>query len=71
MHTLPTLPEKRKLFKKSYNRFFGVDATGNGYFSHRIPQHILLETETSAPLYKIYKYIFIFHQVFLKAMLWQ
>ena len=56
MHTLPTLPEKRKLFKKSYNRFFGVDATGNGYFSHRIPQHILLETETSAPLYKIYKY---------------
>jgi hypothetical protein len=29
---------------------------GNDYFGHRIPQHVLLKTETSTPLYKIYKY---------------
>jgi hypothetical protein len=56
MHTLPTLREKRHLFRKSYNRFFGEDVMGNDYFGHRIPQHVLLKTETSTPLYKIYKY---------------
>jgi len=56
MHTLSTLNEKRKLFKKSYNTFFSFDPSKNEYFSHRLPQHFLLETEKDKPLYKMYKY---------------
>jgi hypothetical protein len=56
MHTLSTLNEKRKLFKKAYNTFFSFDPHKNDYFSHRLPQHYLLETEPGKPLYKMYKY---------------
>jgi len=56
MHTLSTLNEKRKLFKKAYNTFFSFDPHKNDYFSHRLPQHFLLETEPDKPLYKMYKY---------------
>ena len=56
MHTLNTLNEKRKLFKKAYNTFFSFDPYENDYFSHRLPQHFLLETEKDKPLYKMYKY---------------
>ena len=56
MHTLSTLNEKRKLFKKAYNTFFSFDPYENDYFSHRLPQHFLLETEKDKPLYKMYKY---------------
>ena len=56
MHTLSTLNEKRKLFKKAYNTFFSFDPGENEYFSHRLPQHFLLETEKDKPLYKMYKY---------------
>ena len=56
MHTLSTLNEKRKLFKKAYNTFFSFDPAKNEYFSHRLPQHFLLETEKDKPQYKMYKY---------------
>ena len=56
MHTLSTLNEKRKLFKKAYNTFFSFDPHKNDYFSHRLPQHFLLETKPDKPLYKMYKY---------------
>ena len=56
MHTLSTLNEKRKLFKKSYNTFFSFDPIKIEYFIHRLPQHFLLETEKDKPLYKMYKY---------------
>jgi len=56
MHTLSTLNEKRKLFKKAYNTFFSFDPYKNDYFSHRLPQHYLLETKPDKPLYKMYKY---------------
>ena len=56
MYTLSTLNEKRKLFRKAYNTFFSFDPVKNEYFSHRLPQHFLLETEKDKPLYKMYKY---------------
>ena len=56
MHTLSTLSEKRKLFKKAYNAFFTFDWNQNDHFSHRVPQHILLETKNNNPSYKMYKY---------------
>lgn len=56
MHTLPTIQEKRKLFKKAYNTFFTVDFNLNDWFGHRLPQHILLETQSDKPLYKMFKY---------------
>lgn len=56
IHALPTLPEKRKLFEKSYNLFLNSDPIGNDWFSHRLPQHLLLETDPNKPIYKLYKY---------------
>ncbi len=56
MHTLPTIKEKRKLFTKSYNQYFSTDGLGNDWFSHRVPQHLILETDVNIPSYKMYKY---------------
>ena len=56
IHTLRTIQEKRKLFKKSYNIFFSDDAMGNDYFMHRLPQSLILKTDKDKPLYKIFKY---------------
>jgi hypothetical protein len=56
MHTLYTIAEKRKLFKKAYNRFFNIDWFMNDWFGHRVPQHLLLETHPNKSLYKMFKY---------------
>jgi hypothetical protein len=56
MHTLPTIKEKRKLFTKSYNQYLNTDGMSNDWFSHRIPQHVILETDVNIPSYNIYKY---------------
>jgi hypothetical protein len=56
MHTLYTIAEKRKLFKKAFTTYFDVDHYMNDWFGHRVPQHLLLETNPDKPLYKMFKY---------------
>lgn len=56
IYNFKTIKEKRKLFKKSYEIFFSTDVMGNDYFSHRLPQSLLLKTYDDKPSYKIFKY---------------